>query len=471
MAEHQLGIGQRLVALITAALALSLLVAGAAAYTWQRSTVLEQLDAELLQEVEELRQRSQQANADGRPYRDVGVLLEDFLRFNVPGEDEMMGAFVRDARSPSLVSGGDRTVDLTEPQVVAAVLAERRAGEVVLRTVETDAQNLRLAITSVQGDTDEGTLVIAIDRGSRLAGLNALMRGFAVAALLTVLLAGGLLLLAVPRMLSPLDELVTAAEEVDDRDLSRRVGVPEQETEIASLARSFNRMLKRLDTSFQAQRRFLDDTAHELRTPLTIMRGNLEVLDPADVEDVEAVRHIELVEIDRMSRIVDDLLLLARLERPDFVRTDRVDVAQLHADLLALVPALGDREWVDGGSVDGLVRLDRDRVVQAVQQLCANAVKFSEPGTPISVTTAWRGEGRRRQLTIAVQDAGSGIDKAEQERVFERFARAEQHRGVEGSGLGLPIVQAIARAHGGTVELNSEPGRGSTFTMVLPAAA
>lgn len=145
------GIGQRLVALITAALALSLLVAGAAAYTWQRSTVLEQLDAELLQEVEELRQRSQQANADGRPYRDVGVLLEDFLRFNVPGEDEMMGAFVGDARSPSLVSGGDRTVDLTEPQVVAAVLAERRAGEVVLRTVETDAQNLRLAITSVAG--------------------------------------------------------------------------------------------------------------------------------------------------------------------------------------------------------------------------------------------------------------------------------------------------------------------------------
>ena len=145
------GIGQRLVALITAALALSLLVAGAAAYTWQRSTVLEQLDAELLQEVEELRQRSQQANADGRPYRDVGVLLEDFLRFNVPGEDEMMGAFVGDARSPSLVSGGDRTVDLTEPQVVAAVLAERRAGEVVLRTVETDAENLRLAITSVAG--------------------------------------------------------------------------------------------------------------------------------------------------------------------------------------------------------------------------------------------------------------------------------------------------------------------------------
>lgn len=469
MAERQLGIGQRLVALITAVLALSLVLAGAVAYAWQRSAVVEQVDAELLQEVEELRQRSQQANADGRPYSDVGVLLEDFLRYNVPGDDESMGAFVGDDQTPTLVSGGDRTVDLTQQAVVDVVLAERRPGEVVLRTVRTDTQALRLAITSVQGDSTEGTLVVAIDGDSRLASLTSLMQGFALASLITLLLAGGILYVAVRRLLSPLADLATAAEEVDDRDLSRRVAVPDQHTEISSLARSFNRMLDRLEASFLAQRRFLDDTAHELRTPLTIMRGNLEVLDVEDVEDVEAVRQIELIEVDRMSRIVDDLLLLARLERPDFVRTDRVDVGALHADLVSLVPALGEREWVDGGSVDGLVRLDRDRVVQAVQQLCANAVKFSEPGTPITLASSWRGEGRGRRLTISVTDEGTGIDETEQQRVFERFARVEEHRGIEGSGLGLPIVQAIARAHGGTVELDSAPGRGSTFTMVLPA--
>ena len=201
------------------------------------------------------------------------------------------------------------------------------------------------------------------------------------------------------------------------------------------------------------------------------MRGNLEVLDPEDVEDVEAVRQIEIAEVDRMSRIVDDLLLLARLERPDFVRPERVAVRDVHGDVMSLVPGLGDRVWVDGGSVDGAVRLDRDRVVQAVQQLCANAVKFSEPGTPITLTTGWRGSGPDRLLTIVVADEGSGIDEEEQSRIFERFARVGEHRAIEGSGLGLVIVQAIARAHDGSVELDSIPGRGSTFTIVLPAPA
>ena len=133
------------------------------------------------------------------------------------------------------------------------------------------------------------------------------------------------------------------------------------------------------------------------------------------------------------------------------------------------MPGLGERDWVDGGSVTGIAQLDRDRVVQAVQQLCANAVKFSESGTSITVTSGWRGASRSRALTIAVTDQGSGIDEAEQRRVFDRFARVEEHRGIEGSGLGLPIVQAIARAHGGTVELSSVHGLGSIFTVVLPA--
>ena len=244
---RQLGIGQRLVALITGALALSLLAAGAFAYTWQRSSILDQIDGELLQEVEELRQRSQQAAAEGQPYQDVGILLEDFLRFNVPGEDETMGAFVGGDQTPTLVSGGDRTVDLTEDAVVAQVLAERRTGEVVLRTVRTPRQDLRLAITSVQDNTTEGTLVVAVDRAGRLSGLTSLMGGFAVAGLLTLLLAALILHLSVRRLLAPLGDLATAAEAVDDRDLSRRVAVPDQQTEVASLARSFNRMLDRLE--------------------------------------------------------------------------------------------------------------------------------------------------------------------------------------------------------------------------------
>lgn len=468
MVGRQHGIAGRLVALVTATLALALVLAGVIAYVVQRAEVLEQADGELLQEVEELRQLSDQSAAD-RPYRDVGVLLEDFLGFSVPGSDESMIAFVGDSRVPALVSGGERRIDLTEPAVIDAVLTQRRPDETVLSTVETPTQDLRIAITPVQGDDGQGTLVVGIDRGARLDRVDSLLSAYGVGALLTLLLAGAVLLVAVRRLLSPLGDLVEAAEQIDDRELSRRVVVPEQRTEVASLATSLNTMLERLESSFVAQRRFLDDTAHELRTPLTIMRGNLEVLDAEDVEDVEATRHIELVEIDRMRRIVDDLLLLARLDRPDFVRPAPIDARDLHVDLLALVPALGDHEWVDDGCVEGVVHVDRDRVVQAVQQLCANAVKFSEPGSQIRLRTAWRGAGEDRALVLSVADDGVGIAPEEQEAVFERFGRAEGQRAVEGSGLGLPIVRAIAHAHGGEIEIDSRPGEGSTFSLVVPA--
>lgn len=463
------GIAQRLVALVTIVLAAGLITAGATTFLIQRGQIETRTDAELLQEIEELRTRSSQANSDGQPYRRVDVLLEDFLRFNVPGSDEAMAAFVGGSRTPAFVSGGEREVDLQDPAVLDEIASARTTGRTVLRSVDTGDQNLRIAVSSVQGDGGEGILVVGINQGSRMSQLYSLMRVYAIAATLTLLVAAVGLHLAVRRLLSPLGELLAATEAVDDRDLSRRVEVPGPETEVSALARTFNRMLDRLEHSFRGQRRFLDDTAHELRTPLTIMRGNLEVLDVADVEDVETTVQIELGEIDRMRRIVDELLLLARLERPDFVRPEPTDVAKMHADLVSLVPGLGDREWVDEGGVEGTVELDRDRIVQAVQQLCANAVKFGKPADRIGVRTQWLGDGDARQLVISVSDEGPGISTSEHGRIFDRFHRAGDRRASEGSGLGLAIVKAVAQAHDGTAEVESVPGEGSTFRLILPA--
>lgn len=476
-AERRFGIRGRLLVLVTAAIALGLVLAGALTYAVQRGQILDRIDTELAQEVDEVQARADRGRPDGGAYADVDSLMQDFLSFNVLSQDEAMHVFLGDGgggegggsgdRSADLVAGpGERQVRLDEPSVVEAAFSRAVPGRTVLTTVRTDTQDLRLAVISISvGDTD-GLVVLGLDRAERLDALGQLLRVYAAAALGALLLTAGALYLGVGRLIAPLGALSEATARIDHTDLTQRVEVPGGDrTEVTDLAQDVNRMLDRLEEAFRGQRQFLDDTAHELRTPLTIMRGNLEVLDPDDVEDVEATRDIEIAEVDRMRRIVDDLLTLARLQRPDDLAVATLDVGDLHRDLMALVPALGDREWVDDGTVQGRADLDRDRVVQAIQQLCANAVKFSGPGDRISLRTAWRGEG---EVTLEVTDAGAGIDDEALGRIFERFDRGDSDRTVEGTGLGLTIVRAIAQAHGGTVEVESRLGVGSTFRLVLP---
>lgn len=463
--ERGVGIRERLVVLVTVTLALALAGAGLATYVVQHGAALARIDAELQQEVEEVQARAHGRDPAGRPYDSVEDLMADFMRYNVMGPDESMAVFVAPATRPRFVAGGERSVDLQDPALYGAVLTAAAPGRSTLTTVQVDGRDVRAIVADVAGAATTGSVVVAIDRGARLDDLSAVMRVYAVAAFLTLLLTATLLHLAVGRLLAPLGELLTATTEIDSRELTRRVPVPSQSTEVAMLARRFNAMLDRLEDAFTAQRRFLDDTAHELRTPLTIMRGNLEVIDPGDPEDVRATVDIEMGEIDRMRRIVDDLLTLARLQRPEEVRLAPVDVDVLHADLMALVPALGDRAWIDGGCTPGRALLDRDRVVQAVQQLCANAMAFSAPGSPITLRTGIAGP----VMMISVADAGVGIAPDRLDTIFDRFDRGSAAPDGRGVGLGLPIVWAIASAHDGTVTVDSPGvGLGTTFTLTLP---
>ncbi|MBJ7470797.1 MAG: HAMP domain-containing histidine kinase, partial [Solirubrobacteraceae bacterium] len=266
------------------------------------------------------------------------------------------------------------------------------------------------------------------------------------------------------RVLAPLRTLTETATSITETDLSRRIDVSGQD-EIAVLARTFNAMLDRIESGFRTQRDFISDAGHELRTPITIIRGHLELLaaDPTDAQDTIA---IVVDELDRMSRFVDDLLLLARAEHGGaFLHLADLDVDELTEELLVKARALGDRHWEVDALAIGQIRADRQRVTQAVMNLARNAVEHTAPGDVIALGSQLEDD----EVRLWVRDTGPGVPLADQERIFDRFTRGRGgRRRSEGAGLGLSIVQALAAAHGGRVELASMPGEGATFTVVLP---
>ncbi|MGQ0842530.1 MAG: sensor histidine kinase [Sporichthyaceae bacterium] len=265
------------------------------------------------------------------------------------------------------------------------------------------------------------------------------------------------------RLLRPLRDLRVTADQIGHSDLTRRIEADGHD-DISDLARTFNAMLDRLEGAFAGQRCFLDDAGHELRTPLTIVRGHLELMVPGDLEDVSATRDLVLDELDRMGRLVDDLVVLARAGRPDFLRPQPVDLSVLVEEVLHKARGLADRNWVCDGRADAEVPADPQRLTQALLQLASNAVAHTEPGTTIAIGSS-ASAGR---ASLWVRDEGTGVAPADSERIFDRFERGER-AGPHGAGLGLSIVRAIAAAHGGVVGLIPRPGPGATFRIDLPA--
>jgi two-component system OmpR family sensor kinase len=227
-------------------------------------------------------------------------------------------------------------------------------------------------------------------------------------------------------------------------------------------------MLDRLEVAFAGQKDFLTDVSHELRTPITVIRGHVETLGDSPAEREEAIAVIQ-DELDRMNRFVDDLLLLAKAPRPDFLRPAPIDLDLFTHDLFAKARSLGDRDWRLDGTGVGIVVADQHRLTQAVMNLADNAVRHTR-----EAETIWIGSSQvADRVRLWVRDEGPGIRLADRERIFERHERGDPgRRGTQdGTGLGLAIVRAISEAHGGHVELDSRSGLGSTFTIVLPASA
>ena len=305
--------------------------------------------------------------------------------------------------------------------------------------------------------------------------------GLAMSALIAWLLAG--------RMLVPVRRIREAAETISAADLSRRVP-SDGPDEIVSLADTVNAMLARVEDAYRTQREFLDDAGHELRTPLTVVQGNLDLM-PEDPEGRAATTRIMQDELSRMTRIVEDLLTLARADRPDFLRTAPTDVSELVLDVEAKIEVIADRAWTVLPYAEGVAMLDQHRITQALVQFCSNAVRFTRPGDPIEIgcrviepgdptipdeltsgrtPTEPRREAYRRRLLWWVRDHGPGIPPGEEESIFERFhtARGQLRDGRGGTGLGLAIVSTIARAHGGRAFAYNARTGGATFCIVVP---
>lgn len=416
----------------------------------------ERLDRELAQEVTKLRTFA----GEYRGERDVNTLLRRYLAEKVPDHNETFFSIV-DGRASRRV-GQEAPARLDTDRELVARLGEARVP--AYGWADSAAGRARYAVipVSVPGDLRPAQLVAVEFRGREGDEIDSSILILILVGLGSLIIAGSVGWLIAGRVLAPVRLVRSTAERIGESDLTRRIEVHGND-DVAQLALTFNHMLDRLEGAFGTQRRFLDDAGHELRTPITVIRGHLEVMGDDPAEREETMRLV-MGELDRMRRIVDDLLLLAKAQRPDFVRPAPVELADLTVELLAKARVLGDRDWRLGSLAEETVLADGERLTQALTQLTANAVAHTGPGDRIEVGS----EVRDGRVLLRVSDTGTGVDPAVRERVFERFTRADRPAPREGAGLGLAIVASIAEAHGGRVRLDSVPGEGATFTLDLP---
>jgi signal transduction histidine kinase len=420
----------------------------------------QRVDAELRQEVAELRRLANSNDPQtGEPFASVRRIFRVYLVRNVPSSNEAFITFL--AGEPFLRSRPVFPYRLDrDPDLVArwAGLTETDRGG-----VSTPAGGVEYLAVPVKAGGETGGVFVAAyfrDRAKDAAEDSAILAAGAIG--LGVILLGSLLAWRLAdRVVQPITELTRTARSISETDLSARIPATGND-EVAQLATTFNEMLDRLEGAFAAQRRFADDASHELKTPLTIVRGHLELLDEDPLERRETLGLVT-DELDRMGRIVEDLLLLARREEPNFLSLDTVDVGELTDGLLAKAKALAPREWVVDVRGQGVIVADRQRLVQAIIQLAENAARYSEAGRPIGIGSIVSGGEAR----FWVRDRGPGIGEHEQAAIFERFRRGAGTGRSDGAGLGLSIVKAIAEAHNGRVELDTGPD-GSIFTIVVP---
>jgi signal transduction histidine kinase len=273
------------------------------------------------------------------------------------------------------------------------------------------------------------------------------------------------------QVLAPIQRITEVARDIQATDLARRIQLQGPDDELKQLADTFDDMLGRLEGAFDAQQRFVADASHELRNPLAVIRTNIDVAladEKADTDDLRQTATVVKRASDRMARLVDDLLLIARRETPG-QRDDLVDLSAVMSEEADEFAAAARRKDValDLSIRSGLVVSgDRDALKRAVANLLENAVRYAREGGHVGLRS-----GRERSWAwISVSDDGPGIAPEFHERVFDRFFRVDKARARSqgGSGLGLSIVRQIARTHGGDVQLRSTPGEGATFVIWLP---
>jgi heavy metal sensor kinase len=474
----------RLTVWYATALVLTLAVFAALTYLARRGASVQDLDRRLQSEAdltagiltESYRARGElvEADAAGKPVliSDVAALLQVVPDYLIVTHAEGRVLFA----SPDALALTFNEFEQLR-RLGDAALTDRAAGTVHLLPTNKRIRWLARPLASA-GPQFGGILAGADTRRAELAPADLLSTMLLILplALAATVLVGSWI---ARRALAPLDAIITEVRAITDgRTLHRRLAAPMFKDELGRLTETLNEMMARLERSFSALRRFTADASHELKTPLTVLRGSVEraLTTPDLPRETLAVLEEALQEVNRMTELVDALLTLARadegrapLHREPVDLRDIVLEAQETGELLA--EQAGVDISVTTPPVPVMLAVDRTRVRQLLLNLLTNAVKYTPRGGGVSVDLS-QDDGR---VTMAVTDTGIGIAPGDLPHIFDRFWRADSARTRTGerpgAGLGLAICKWIAEAHGGSIEAQSRPGRGSRFTVTLPKAA
>jgi heavy metal sensor kinase len=349
-------------------------------------------------------------------------------------------------------------------------LAMARSGLPQFQTVSLDGETYRLYTTPVQDNGQAvGALQVAEILGAVEATLRELVLVLAVIVPLTLTLAtfGGMWF--VRRALVPVDQITRTAQRISAQDLSQRLNLNLPNDEVGRLARTFDAMLARLDDAFRREREFTANASHELRTPLTVMRGEIDVVlqRPRERSEYERVLRELGADVEQLSRVAEDLLMLARADTHQIAVTcEELNAAQLLQVVADELRPLAEAQQITlDVHTDPALQFwgDEQKMLRVLLNLVDNALKFSPPDTHVLLTAARKGD----DVSLCVSDQGPGIASDARQRIFDRFYRGTNGR-VSGVGLGLAIARALVHAQGGNISVESELGKGTTFTIGMP---
>ena len=333
---------------------------------------------------------------------------------------------------------------------------------------------LRAAVVPLTSDQNLGFAVVAEPLSVIEDGLHQLRRDFFAGVPVVLLLAslGGYFLAR--KSLAPIASMNSQTQRISAENLSQRLDVNNSRDELGRLATTINDLLTRLESAFNEQQRFIADASHELRTPLAVLRGETEVALAKQRTADEYQESLSLIqeEAERLSRIVEDLFILARqpIDAPATLIKERVSLNDAVKDCARAAQVLATRKGVqlktENNSTPISLNGDKELITRMLLNLLDNAVKYTPAGGEISLALT-RQNGNAE---ITVRDTGIGIPEVDRQRIFDRFYRVDKarSRALGGAGLGLSIVRWIVEVHGGEIRIDSTPGRGSTFTVDLP---
>lgn len=471
----------RLTLLYSAILALTLIIFGAALYTIQARTTLEALKSDLIRSSDRIAAAvlwSYQHPSQSQPQPQ-------------PGREPPPVPFETFSSDPAFQGLREREIVRVLNTQGSLVASPFGVAEDALPLSDTGLQTLRSQNEVWEiNSTESGRLLIynrpilsggqvvfimqvarsLAERDQSLAGLSTTLL---VASLLTILIAFGIGWVLSGLTLRPIHRITQTAQEIgNESDFSRRVDYSGPNDEIGQLAKTFNSMLSRLQDAYQRvsqslsmQREFVADVSHELRTPLTTVRGNLELLrrDPplAEAEQDDVLTDM-VDESDRLIRLVNDLLILARADAGRNLVHEPIELNPIIDEVCRQAQQLDEQREITAAVQDITVLGDRDALKQVLLILLDNSLKHTQG--PVTILAKPVGD----QVAIAVQDAGSGIPPEILQHVFDRFYRGDADPQIPGFGLGLPIAKALVEEMGGTIAIDSQPGSGSVVRVQLP---